>query len=149
VLENVLLTDVFVCLAVRSHYHRLSQAEKNRIATCNELQAIGDVRPDESWNKLPQHLHAQFDENKCADYVSTKMLAEFIQKTPELYDRQWEVPKDREIPVPEKGMEDKVIAIVAAMTTRTLTIKGLDDLALFKDLLPSFLKTIEPGFEYW
>ena len=45
---------------------------------------------------------------------------------------------------------EDVIAVVAAMTTRGLEVHNVTrDLAIFRNLLPSLLQTVESGFEYW
>lgn len=46
--------------------------------------------------------------------------------------------------------KNPVIAVCVCSTTRTVWgLKRLDDLTLFSTLLPSFVKTAEPGFEYF
>jgi hypothetical protein len=42
-----------------------------------------------------------------------------------------------------------IIAICACTTTRNLNIESIEDLALFKTLLPSIRDTAESGYEYW
>src|SRR5690349_14668141 len=116
----------------------MSSDEKKRVDSCNEMQNIGHVVPDESWGDLPEHLRFKFDELKCSDVVSLNAVANFIKEKPDLYNRVWDVSADRQRVTPEPGMEGKVVATIVAMTTRTLTINKLEDLALFKDLLPSF-----------
>lgn len=132
-----------------SRYHAMSADEKKRVDQCNEMQTQGHVVPDESWGSLPAAQHRTFNELRCSDLVSLQEVAHFIQEKPELYDRVWAVPEDRKKPKPEPGMEDKTIAIIVAMTTRTIKIEQLTDLALFRDLFPSFRDTLDAGFEYW
>jgi hypothetical protein len=42
-----------------------------------------------------------------------------------------------------------VVAVGVSSTTRTLTVRSLEDLALFRIMLPSLVRTAEVGFEYW
>ena len=132
------------------HYHKLPEDQKKRYDKCDEYQKIGHVVPDESWGNLPRHFHGPFDELLCSDVVSLKETANYIKQNPQLYDHVWAVPEDRQRVKAEPGFENKVIAIIVAMTTRTITINNFEtDLALFKDLFPSFTRTLDPGFEYW
>ena len=132
-----------------SYVDRLSAEQQKRHRRCEELQAQGEVIPDQSWGHLPQNLHAEFDSLECSNLVSLKHVATYVRDNPDLYNRVWWVDPNRQVVKPEPGMEDKVIAVIVAMTTRGVTINKLDDLALFKSLLPSYARTLDPGFEYW
>lgn len=132
-----------------ARYASLSPDEKHREDECDALQAIGHVAPDEHWGTLPQELHGKFDSLRCSDVVSMKAAAEYVRSHADLYNRVWAVPEDRQRVIPEAGMEDRVIAVVIPMTTRSVKVNQLNDLALFRNLFPSLVKTVEPGFEYW
>lgn len=130
-------------------YHEMSPEEKKRVTQCMEWQNQYHVHVDSSWGKLPPALHGQFDALRCSDLVSLHATANYILKHPHLYNRVWPVPEDRQVVKPEKGFEDKVIAIIVCITTRSLRVNRPEDLALFNSLLPSFVSTVEKGFEYW
>ena len=131
------------------HHHTLSADVQERHRQCSEWIRDYTVLIDINWGNMPAHLHAKFDELKCSDLMSLDKVAQFVQEHPAEYSRQVSVSADRQIVKAEPGMEDKVIATVACVTTRSLHISGPEDLALFKDLLPSFAATVEEGFEYW
>jgi len=131
-------------------YHKLSSEDKARHDQCMEWFREHKVKVDAGWGTLPQHLHSKFDELRCSDVISLDVTARFIQSHSDLYDRVWPVPADRQKVKAEPGMENNVIATIVCITTRSLTINNaFNDLALFKDLLPSFVRTVEEGFEYW
>ena len=130
-------------------HHALPESEKARHNQCMDWLHTHNVKVDAGWGTLPQSLHAKFDELKCSDVISLEVTAKYILEHPELYAKPWPVPADRQVVKAEPGFEDKVIATIVCITTRSLTIRQPEDLALFKDLLPSFVRTVEPGFEYW
>jgi len=130
-------------------HHAMSKEQKGVLAQCIDWQTKYDVKPGSSWGSMPVDLQDEWKTKRCDDVTSVRVTAKFIQENIEAYNKVWPVPEDRIIPKAEKGMEDKVIAIIAAITTRTIKMKRLEDLTLFNTLLPSFVRTIDPGFEYW
>jgi hypothetical protein len=130
-------------------YHQMSSSEKARLEKCMDWFRTYDVKVDAGFGRLPKEFHQEFDQLKCPDLISLEVTAQYIHDHPDLYNRVCPVPTDRPRVKAEPGMEEKVIATIVAITTRSLTITRLEDLALFQYLLPSFERTVEPGFEYW
>jgi len=108
-----------------------------------------NVIVDLSWGTMPENLQREFDKMHCSDVSSLQLLAEYIRAHPEQYNSVVPVPEDRQRISAEPGMEDKVIAIIASLTTRGVNVAQPEDLSLFKHMLPSLVNTAEPGFEYW
>ena len=130
-------------------HHALSAEEKERHRQCMDWVNTHNVKVDAGWGTLPPALYGRFDELRCSDIASLEKTAQYIQAHKDMYDHVLPVPEDRQRVKAEPGMEDKVIATIVCMTTRSLTINRPEDLALFKNLLPTFASTVEPGFEYW
>ena len=130
-------------------HHDISDAEKERRRQCLAWVEEYGIKVDVTWGTTPPAEQVKFDAMQCSDVVSADKTARFIMDYPEKYNRVLPVSPNRQKVRAEPGMEDKVIATVVCMTTRSLKISKPEDLALFKDLLPSFVKTVEPGFEYW
>jgi hypothetical protein len=131
-------------------HHALSPSEKTRVETCLEYEVKYHVKVDAGWGSMPPHLFGNFDALHCSDVISLHKVASYIVEHPEMYDRVLPIASTRQQVTAEKGMEDKVIATIVCITTRSLSITNFEtDLALFKELFPSFVATVEEGFEYW
>lgn len=130
-------------------HHALSDDEKERHRQCMEWVNTHNIKVDAGWGTMPPALYSRFNDLRCSDIASLEKTARYIQEHKDDYDHMMPVPEDRQRVQAEPGMEDKVIATVVCMTTRSLRINGPEDLALFKNLLPTFVNTVDPGFEYW
>ena len=130
-------------------HHRITPEEAKAVERCVALQTQYSIRVDESWGTTPPEQQKEFDALSCSDRLSFHRLAKYIQAHPEQYDRPLAIPDERDQVKAEAGFEDKVIAIIASLTTRGVKVEQPEDLALFRHLLPSLVATAETGFEYW
>lgn len=133
-------------------HHGMSAADQTRRDLCLGWFHKHDVLVEAGWGTLPKEHHAEFDKQGCSEIISEFQVANFIVNNTQLYDRVWAVDPKRSIPRPDAPLTLKdTIAIIVSMTTRGIEIKKsiIEELVLFKTLLPSLVDTVEPGFEYW
>jgi hypothetical protein len=122
---------------------------------CSALRrAYPDMLPGTSWGAMPENERVQWEYLDCTN-VEPSLVAEKAAEA--AYVAQYERTLERAIAARpsrlrkrEGGASGKpVVAIGISTTTRTLRVRDLSDLSLFRIMLPSLARTAEARFEYW
>ena len=99
-----------------------------------------NVVPLSSWGTLPSELRRKWEDLSC-DVL--------VQPAVPVPNRVAILPGERIAVLNHPETKHPIIGIAVCTTTRKTGIKTLQDMALFTILLPSFVATAEPNFEYW
>ena len=133
--------------AQQARVQRLQWEEGNATQSCREVQAQHSVVPGSSWGSLSDDEKRWWKLSNCDALLVIKDYRSWLQQHPELY-APVQVPPDRPSPGNRSGTDD-VIAICISTTSRHLKVEDIEDMTLFKSLLPSIGDTVEAGYEYW
>ena len=131
---------------------RQKQQEIEKKVMAGKCKAIADqygIKTGETWGtaqNLPD-VKAQWGADDCDTYLALHSYDEYILQHPELFEAII-VPADRIPPPPKRNASTILISVCICTTTRGLELKKMEDLTLFKQLLPSIAETAEEGYEY-
>lgn len=132
-----------------TRHHSLEASEKSRYEVCTHLHTTYGVVMHETWGTLDHANQQKWKQLDCDDIASAALTSKYVLDHKEDYMYRVPTPSTKERPKPIPSSELPIIAICISITTRGLTIRSVEDLVLFKTLIPSMVRTIEPGFEYW
>ena len=124
---------------------QLSRQERE----CTRLMVEFDVQPGKSWGKLNADQRERWTKLDCDKHVAGARRRKHQQPDNKVTIKRT-VLRER---CPENRTGLPLVALCCGTTTRTKqgwieSPKQLDELALFKHLLPSFRRTVDCGFQY-
>ena len=125
----------------------LKAEEEAATAECRRLAAARGIVPGSSWGEASEDERLVWRRSNCDGLLVIEDYRAFLAQHPELYDPVV-VPPERVSPGNRSTAHD-VIAVCVSTTSRHLELESIEDMTLFKSLLPSIGDTVEAGFEYW
>jgi len=126
----------------------LSSDARVNLTVCNTLRHDYKVQMGRDWGELPKAKQTEWGGLNCDTLLAQE--DSIARAKHRLHSLNRPYVSTHIVPVPKPTTNQPVIAICICTTTRRVwDITGLQDLTLFSNLLPSFVKTAEPGFEYW
>ena len=129
---------------------RKQKQEEEAKVMAVKCKKIGDeygIESGKTWGTATPDIRKQWSADDCDTYLALHSYKDYIVAHPELF-QPIVVAADRKPPAPKQST-NPLISVCICTTTRGLTIKSLDELTLFKQLLPSIAETAEEGYEYW
>ena len=117
---------------------RQEEEDAESLAHCQRMVSELGVVVGSSWGSASEEQKHDWWQRDCDAVLQLKEYRHFIAQHPELYDPVI-VPTQRAAPA-GKATELPVIAICVSTTTRFLDIQRIEDLTLFKSLLPSIVR---------
>ena len=114
---------------------------------CKAIAAEYGIESGKTWGTATAEVRSQWGEQDCDTFLALHSYGEYIIAHPELF-TPIVVPEDRTPPAPRQS-NSPLISVCICTTTRGLKIGKLEDLTLFKQLMPSIAETAEEGYEYW
>ena len=126
------------------------QEEEKKVMAekCQALAKEWGIETGKTWGKAAENaaVKQQWNNDDCDTHLALHSYEEYIAQHPELFE-PIVVPADRK-PPPAKQGNATLISVCICTTTRGLSITTMEELTLFKQLLPSIAETAEEGYEY-
>ena len=124
------------------------EAEQKEMAIkCKALGAQYGIESGKSWGSAPDDVRRQWGADDCDTALALHSYEDYVAAHPELF-APIVVPADRKPPA-ARASTLPLISVCICTTTRGLKIKSIDELTLFKQLMPSIAETAESGYEYF
>ena len=134
--------------AQQARVDRLMEEERNATLACQAMAAQLNIVPGSSWGAADSDQRLWWRRSSCDALLVIREYRAWLDQHPEL-DGPVMVSPTRVSPGNRTSATLDVIAICISTTSRHLQLQDIEDMTLFKSLLPSIGDTVEEGFEYW